>query len=69
MKDNIVDIATKSRPVAQLPVTDFWFAQVDARLTRIEVIIRRLEWQILMLVCGAAALLLFEVFQTFSSLT
>ncbi len=66
MKDNIVDIATKNRRSAALPVTDFWFAQVDARLTRIEIMIGRLEWQILMLVCGAAAMLLFEVIQTFS---
>ncbi len=66
MKDNIVDIGSKLRPGTPLPVTDFWFAQVDARLTRIEMIISRLEWQILMVVCGTAALLLFEVVQTFS---
>lgn len=67
MKDNIVEISSKPRPSQPPPVTDFWFAQVDARLTRIEMIIRRLEWQILMLVCGAAALLLFEIIQKFPS--
>ncbi|MEY1555171.1 hypothetical protein AB3Y40_06005 [Yoonia sp. R2331] len=66
MKDNIVEISAKGRRSTPLPVTDFWFAQVDARLTRIESIIQKLEWQILMLVCGTAALLLFEIIQTFS---
>lgn len=61
MSENVVDLALKSRIVPPTPVTDFWFAQVDARLSRIEMMIRRLEWQILLIVCGTAALLLFEI--------
>lgn len=42
------------------PVTDFWFAQVDLRLTRIETMIERLEKQVWTLVYAALAILLIE---------
>ncbi len=64
MKDNnVVDLSTKAPHTHQPPVTDFWFAQVEVRLGRIERIIKRLEWQIWMLVCGAGALLFLELIQ------
>lgn len=63
MKDNVVELAQKSKHVPRPPVTDYWFAQVDTRLSRIESYIKRLEWQIWMIVCGTAALLVVAVVQ------
>jgi hypothetical protein len=61
MGENVVDMkgTARRRHVAQVP--DFWFAQVDVRLGRIELMVMRLEWQIWLLVCGAAGLLIFEI--------
>lgn len=61
MPDNVVDLAGKPRSDARAPVPDFWFAQVDMRLSRIELMVTRLEWQIWLIVCGAAALLTLEI--------
>jgi len=66
MQDNekVVQIRPTPYSAAQSPVTDFWFAQVDVRLGRIEKMIRRLEWQVWAIVCGSAALLLIEALRT-----
>lgn len=45
------------------PVSDFWFAQLDVRLGRIEFMVARLEWQILLIACGAFGLLVLEIVQ------
>ena len=58
MDEKVVDL--KRQPY-EPPVDDFWFAQVDDRLNRIEVMIGRLEWQIWLIVCGACALLVLEI--------
>ena len=58
MEDKIVDLQRK--PYVP-PVSDFWFAQVDHRLNRIEAMVRRLEWQIWLIVCGACALLVLSI--------
>jgi len=42
-------------------VSDFWFAQLDVRLGRIEFMVSRLEWQIWMIVCGGFGLLVYEI--------
>lgn len=68
MNENVVDLAVRSRLAASVPVTDFWFAQVDARLSRIERIIRRLEWQVIMMISGIAALLLIEILRVWTHL-
>ena len=59
MADNIVDM--RGKRAAPAPVPDFWFAQVDVRLSRIELMVTRLEWQIWLIVCGAAGLLVLEI--------
>ncbi|SFR41637.1 hypothetical protein SAMN04488005_1672 [Yoonia tamlensis] len=51
------------------PVSDFWFAQVDLRLGRIETMITRLEWQIWLIVCGCFGLLVFEIVKALSGRT
>ena len=61
MDNKIVDFQGKVRSTGQPPVTDFWFAQVDTRLGRIEQMITRLEWQIWLIVCGSGGLLIFEI--------
>ncbi len=54
MQDKVIDIAAARR----LPQgsSDFWFAQIDARLARIETMIARLERQ-LWLAMGLGAVL------------
>jgi len=59
MGDKVVDI--KGREHVPPPVTDFWFAQVDNRLSRIEMIVMKLEWQLLIVVCAIAAVFVLEL--------
>ncbi len=66
MDPKIVQMEGKLRRDAPPPVTDFWFAQVDVRLGRIELMVTRLEWQIWLIVCGCAGLLVFEIVKALS---
>lgn len=66
MGNNVVDL--KGQPHSP-PVSDFWFAQVDLRLGRIETMITRLEWQIWLIVCGCFGLLVFEIVKALSGRT
>jgi hypothetical protein len=66
MEPKVVEIDGKPRREAPLPVSDFWFAQVDVRLGRIEFMVTRLEWQIWLIVCGCAGLLVFEIVKALS---
>ncbi len=66
MDNKIVDMNGKPRQQTQPPVSDFWFAQVDVRLGRIEFMVSRLEWQIWLIVCGCAGLLVFEIVKALS---
>ena len=60
MRGEVVDLDGKRRE-GPAPVTDFWFAQLDARLGRIEFVVARVEKQIWLLVCAGFALLAFEL--------
>jgi hypothetical protein len=64
MTRNVVDLEgrTKNLPHPSL-ASDFWFAQLDVRLGRIEFMVARLEWQILLIACGAFGLLVLEIVQ------
>ncbi len=42
-------------------VSDFWFAQLDVRLGKIEAVVGRLERQVWMIACGAAVLMGIEM--------
>ncbi len=66
MDNKVVDLKGQPRQPAQPPVSDFWFAQVDVRLGRIEFMVSRLEWQIWLIVCGCAGLLVFEIVKALS---
>ena len=66
MDNKIVDLKGHPRKDFQPPVSDFWFAQVDVRLGRIEFMVSRLEWQIWLIVCGCAGLLVFEIVKALS---
>jgi hypothetical protein len=66
MERNVVEMDGKPRRDVSPPVSDFWFAQVDVRLSRIEFMVSRLEWQIWMIVCGCAGLLVFEIVKALS---
>ena len=65
MDPKVVDISGKPR-AAPAPVPDFWFAQVDHRLGRIEGMVQRLERLIWMLVCSSVALVIFEIVKILS---
>jgi hypothetical protein len=62
-KNRVVGLDGTPHVGPRIPVTDFWFAQVDVRLGRIEKMVKRLEWQIWLIVCGAAGLLFLEIMQ------
>ncbi|MEM9786615.1 MAG: hypothetical protein AAF801_08940 [Pseudomonadota bacterium] len=66
MDNKIVDMHGNPRQQTQPPVSDFWFAQVDVRLGRIEFMVSRLERQIWLIVCGCAGLLIFEIVKVLS---
>lgn len=61
MENKVVDMPNKDLSRRPAPVSDFWFAQLDVRLGRIEFMVSRLEWQIWMLVCGGFGLLVYEI--------
>ena len=64
MKGKVVDLEGQAhRPP---PVTDFWFAQLDQRLQRIEQMVDRLEWQFWIIACGAFGVLVLEIVQALS---
>lgn len=67
MTNKVVDIQGRPRGEAKPTVSDFWFAQIDVRLGRIETMVSRLEWQIWMIVCGAFGLLVFEIVKAISA--
>ncbi|WP_322892655.1 MULTISPECIES: hypothetical protein [unclassified Yoonia] len=65
MDNKIIALRGTPRPPPP-PASDFWFAHVDLRLGKIETIIARLAWQIWIVVCGSAALLIIEIVTAFS---
>ena len=66
MPNNIVDLDAQQRERPAPPVTDFWFAQLDQRLQRIEQMVDRLEWQFWIMACGAFGVLILEILQALS---
>lgn len=65
MDPKVIDISGRPRATPP-PVPDFWFAQVDHRLGRIEGMVLRLERLVWILVCGSAALVIFEIVKVLS---
>lgn len=64
MTRNVVDLEGRTKNLRHPPpASDFWFAQLDVRLGRIEFMVARLEWQILLIACGAFGLLVLEIVQ------
>jgi hypothetical protein len=63
MNNRVVDMEGKPQERRSPPVSDFWFAQLDQRLSRIEQMVDRLAWQFWMIACGAAGLLVLEIVQ------
>jgi len=63
MSKKIVDL--NSRRYVPPPATDFWFAQVDNRLGRIEMMVKKLEWQVMLVVCVCAGGFVLELISIF----
>ena len=60
MKNDVVNMETRRASREAAPVTDFWFAQVDLRLSKIEGMIERLERQLWVMVYAAGTILAIE---------
>ncbi|SEM44077.1 hypothetical protein SAMN04488003_101124 [Loktanella fryxellensis] len=58
-------VALKLTPRAA-PAQDAWHAQVTCHLAGIERLMRRLEWQVWALACGAAGTLVVQVLRLFT---
>ena len=61
MRDRIVSLKVAPRTDPPPTATDVWQGQINLRLTGIERLMRRLEWQVWALVCGATGLLVLEM--------
>ena len=59
MRGEVLDMDGKPRR-DPAPVSDFWFAQMDVRLGKIEFLVNRLEKQVWLIVCAAFALVAIE---------
>lgn len=67
MSNKVVDMEGRPQEPRTPPVSDFWFAQLDHRLRKIEFMVTRLEWQFLIIACGAFGLLVLEIVRAVSS--
>ncbi|ARU01025.1 hypothetical protein [Yoonia vestfoldensis] len=65
MDDKVITLRGQRRAPPP-PASDFWFAQVDLRLGRIESTVARLAWHIWIAVCTGAALLVLEIVKALS---
>lgn len=61
MRDRIVSLKVAPRVDPPPNAADIWQGQINLRLTGIERLMRRLEWQVWALVCGATGLLVLEM--------
>ncbi len=67
MTGKVVDLPPNDRRRVPPPVSDFWFAQLDVRLGKIEFMMSRLEWQIGLIVLGAFGVLILEIIKAVSA--
>ncbi|WP_386681402.1 hypothetical protein [Loktanella sp. R86503] len=61
MREKIVKLTVTPRGDGPVRGEDPWQAQIGARLSGIERLLRRLEWQVWGLACGASGLLVLEI--------
>ncbi|MFT5630192.1 MAG: hypothetical protein ACI82I_002407 [Gammaproteobacteria bacterium] len=67
MSRKIVDLPIRERVQTRPPVSDFWFAQLDVRLGKIEAMLTRLEWQVWIIVCTVFGLSILEIINALSA--
>lgn len=61
MTGDVIDMKGKRGGAVPPPIaTDFWFAQIDARLNQIEFVLGRLERQVWVIVLSVFAVLVIE---------
>jgi len=61
MPDKIVELKSGRRPEEHMPETTPWFVPLEQRVSLIERMVARLEWQVWIILCGVAALVLIAV--------
>ncbi|MFZ3582336.1 hypothetical protein ACOI1H_09230 [Loktanella sp. DJP18] len=67
MREKIVSLRVAPRAEPKPAPAEVWHGQINARLSGIERLMRRLEWQVWGLVCGATGLLVLEVLNRLAS--
>ena len=63
MPDKVVELKAGRRAHDPLPDQAAWYPPLEARVSQIERIISRLEWQIWIILCGVAALVLLAILE------
>jgi len=61
MKSDVVDMDGRIRREPRPQVSDFWFAQVDVRLGKIEYVVNRVEKQVWLIVCATFVIVALDV--------
>lgn len=61
MQDKVVDIKSGRPTDEPIPEPSPWFAPIEHRIAQIERLLDRLEWQVWLVMCGVAAVILIEV--------
>ena len=64
MSDKVVELKSGRRKSDHLPEASLWFQPLDTRLTQIERIVNRLEWQVWIILCGVVAGLVLTLIDT-----
>lgn len=64
MQDKVVELKLGRRKSDHLPEASLWFQPLDARLSQIERIVNRLEWQVWIILCAVAGLLVLTLIET-----
>ncbi len=63
MTDKVVELKTGRRSTDRLSDPVPWFPPLEARVGQIERMVSRLEWQIWLVLCGVAALVVLAVLE------
>lgn len=61
MTEKIVELKAGRRATDPLPDPAPWFPPLEARVSQIERMVARLEWQVWIILCGVAALVVLAI--------
>jgi hypothetical protein len=64
MSDKVVELKSGRPKSEHLPEASLWFQPLDTRLSQIERIVNRLEWQVWLILCGVGAIFVLTLIET-----